>query len=158
MATERQIGANRADAKRSAGPRTNRGRHASSRKAVPARTLLLIANTAICVDRYRQSGATLFRPGPDETKSEAAHHIMRAPVKLQRVPRLGRNYWPRWTPAGVEPPFFTSCWHLSATNVSPVVSAGAPQKLRCRGRLSHLADDWVRFAVLQRPAVFYLRN
>jgi len=85
MATERQISANRANAKRSTGPRTYRGRQASSRNAVQhglSCSLPLEPFLSVDIDGLVQA---LVRPGADESESEAAHHIVRAHVELQRV-------------------------------------------------------------------------
>jgi len=85
MATERQISANRANAKRSTGPKTNRGRHVSSRNAVRhglSCSLLMQPTVSIDIERLVQA---LIRSGAEECESDAAHHIARAHLELQRV-------------------------------------------------------------------------
>jgi hypothetical protein len=85
MATERQISANRANAKHSTGPKTGRGRGASSRNALRHGLSCSLPKQpffSIDIDELVQA---LIRPGADETESEAVHAVVTAHLELQRV-------------------------------------------------------------------------
>jgi hypothetical protein len=85
MATERQLAANRANAKRSTGPKTNAGRYTSSRNAVrhglasPAGPRQMIT---IGIDDLAQA---LVEQGGDEAQIVSARQAARAHVELLRV-------------------------------------------------------------------------
>jgi hypothetical protein len=85
MATERQIAANRANAKRSTGPKTSSGRYVSSRNAV--RHGLSSAkqpqpSVPIDIDDLAEA---LARPGAEDAELVNARQIARAHLDLQRV-------------------------------------------------------------------------
>jgi hypothetical protein len=85
MATERQLAANRANAKRSTGPKTSAGRCASSRNAVrhglasPAKPWQIIP---IDIEDLAEA---LIEPGTDEAQLVCARQAARAHVELLRV-------------------------------------------------------------------------
>lgn len=85
MATERQLAANRANAKRSTGPKTSAGRYASSRNALRhglASALEPRQNIPIDIDDLAQA---LIEPGADEVRVVSARQAARAHVGLLRV-------------------------------------------------------------------------
>lgn len=82
MATERQIRANRANAKRSTGPKTNRGRHLSSRNALRHGLCCRVRSASIDIDGLAEA---LVQSGADETQADAARQFVRANAELLRV-------------------------------------------------------------------------
>jgi len=89
MATEKQIAANRANAKRSTGPKTKRGRHASSRNALRhglSCPLPMDETVSIDVDNLVRM---LVHEGTDDDQAAAARQVAQAQVDLSRV-RMAR--------------------------------------------------------------------
>lgn len=85
MATERQLAANRANAKRSTGPKTSAGRFASSRNALRhglASAAEPRQNIPIDIDDLVEA---LIEPGADEVRVVSARQAARAHVELLRV-------------------------------------------------------------------------
>jgi hypothetical protein len=85
MATERQIAANRANAKRSTGPKTNEGREASSRNALRhglASAANPLQRIAIEIDSLAEA---LVQEGTDQTQIVNARQLARAHVEVLRV-------------------------------------------------------------------------
>jgi hypothetical protein len=85
MATEKQIAANRANAKRSTGPKTKSGRHASSRNAPrhglacpPPRNEFTSTDTEILA-------RALLHEGADHDQLAAARQVAQAQLDLSRV-------------------------------------------------------------------------
>jgi hypothetical protein len=83
MATEQQISANRANAKRSTGPKTEKGRDASSRNAV-RHGLSCSSQPSAPIDIDGLAEA-LVQSGSDETQAIAARQTARAHIELLRV-------------------------------------------------------------------------
>jgi hypothetical protein len=87
MATEKQLAANRANAKRSTGPKTKRGRHASSRNALRhGLSCLLDETVSIDADNLMR---LLVHEGARDDQVAAARQVARAQVDLSRA-RMAR--------------------------------------------------------------------
>jgi hypothetical protein len=89
MATEKQIAANRANAKRSTGPKTKRGRHASSRNAFRhglSCPLPMDETVSLDVDNLVRM---LVHEGTDDDQAAAARQVAQAQADLSRV-RMAR--------------------------------------------------------------------
>jgi hypothetical protein len=89
MATEKQIAANRANAKRSTGPKTKRGRHVSSRNALRhGLSCALPMDEAVSID-VENLMRMLVHEGADDDQAAAARQLARAQMDLSRV-RMAR--------------------------------------------------------------------
>jgi hypothetical protein len=89
MATEKQIAANRANAKRSTGPKTEIGRRASSRNALRhglSCPSSMGESTSTDVDNLMR---TLVPEEADDDQRVAARHVAQAQMDLSRV-RMAR--------------------------------------------------------------------
>jgi hypothetical protein len=87
MATEKQLAANRANAKRSTGPKTKRGRHASSRNALRHGLSCLLDETVLIdADNLMR---LLVHEGARDDQVAAARQVARAQVDLSRA-RMAR--------------------------------------------------------------------
>jgi hypothetical protein len=85
MATEKQIAANRANAKRSTGPKTKSGRRASSRNALRhglSCPSAMDQSISIDVDNLTR---TLVHEEANDDQRAAARHVARAQMDLSRV-------------------------------------------------------------------------
>jgi hypothetical protein len=89
VATEKQIAANRANAKRSTGPKTKRGRQASSRNALRhglSCPLPMDESASIDVDNLMRM---LVHEGVNDDQFAAARQVVQAELDLSRV-RMAR--------------------------------------------------------------------
>ena len=85
MATEKQIVANRANAKRSTGPKTKMGRRASSRNALRhGLSCPSPMDESISIDIANLT-RTLVREGANDDQRAAARQLAQAQVDLSRV-------------------------------------------------------------------------
>ena len=85
MATERQIAANRANAKRSTGPKTKRGCRASSNNALKhglSRPLLIDELFLTVVDELTR---TLVDDAANDERHVAARRVAQAQIELSRI-------------------------------------------------------------------------
>jgi hypothetical protein len=85
MATERQIAANHANAKRSTGPRTNRGRRASSHNALRHGLSSLVGPPRCVPIDIDGLAEALIQRDTDEIKIAEAWQVARAHSELLRV-------------------------------------------------------------------------
>jgi hypothetical protein len=84
MATEKQIAANRANAKRSTGPKTKWGRRASSRNAIKHGLSCPPTDEAVPTDIDHLTRA-LIHEGADDDQRAAARHVAQAQIEISRV-------------------------------------------------------------------------
>jgi hypothetical protein len=85
MASEKQIAANRANAKRSTGPKTKKGRYASSRNALRhglASPAQLNESISLNIETLAQ---TLLHEGSSEDQVAAARRLAQVQLDLSRV-------------------------------------------------------------------------
>src|ERR1700730_7594223 len=85
MATERQIAANRANARHSTGPKTKRGGRASSNNALKhglSRPLLIDECFSTVVDDLTR---TLVDDGANDERQVAARRVAQAEIELSRI-------------------------------------------------------------------------
>ena len=87
MATEKQLAANRANAKRSTGPKTKRGRQASSRNALRHGLSCLLDET-VSIDADNLMRLLVHEEARDDQVA-AARQVARAQVDLSRA-RMAR--------------------------------------------------------------------
>lgn len=85
MASEKQIAANRANAKRSTGPKTKSGRYASSRNATRhGLASLSLLNESVSID-IETLARTLLHEGANDDQLAAARLLSQAQLDLSRV-------------------------------------------------------------------------
>jgi hypothetical protein len=92
MATEKQIAANRANAKRSTGPKTKRGRQASSRNALRHGLSCLLPMDETVATDVDNLMRMLVHEGADDDQVAAAMQMVQAEMNLSRV-RMVRATW-----------------------------------------------------------------
>jgi hypothetical protein len=92
MATEKQIAANRANAKRSTGPKTKSGRHASSRNALRHGLSVPLPMTEPISTEVDNLVRTLLQEGANDDQRAAARRVAQAHLALSRV-RMVRATW-----------------------------------------------------------------
>jgi len=85
MATERQLAANRANAKRSTGPKTNAGRYASSRNAVRHGLASSTESRQLIPIDIDDLADVLIDQEADEAQIVSAHQAAQAHVTLLRI-------------------------------------------------------------------------
>jgi hypothetical protein len=84
MATEKQIAANRANAKRSTGPKTKWGRRASSRNAIKHGLSCPPTDEAVPTDIDHLTRALIHEEADDDQRA-AARHVVQAQIEISRV-------------------------------------------------------------------------
>ena len=91
MATERQIAANRTNALRSTGPKTQAGRSKSSRNAHRHGLSLGLAPDASLNDKVDDMARTLVPVGAEAGKLKSAQELVQAQLRLLRIRELRKD-------------------------------------------------------------------
>jgi len=91
MATERQIAANRTNALRSTGPKTQAGRSKSSRNAYRHGLSLGLAPDASLNDKVDEIARTLVPEGAEAGKLKSAQGFVQAQLRLLRIRELRKD-------------------------------------------------------------------
>ena len=100
MATERQLAANRANAKRSTGPKTNAGRYASSRNAVRHGLASSTESRQLIPIDIDDLADVLIDQEADEAQIVSAHQAAQAHVTLLRISAVRAALFASFDPKG----------------------------------------------------------
>ena len=91
MTSERQISANRANARASTGPKTARGRAVSARNALRHGLNVPIHSDPALSEQVEALACELAGPGPNAEVQELARRVAEAQIDLRRVQHASHN-------------------------------------------------------------------